>query len=121
MRKITIKLMILSIILLVSISGTVLGYANYTTNGTVNNTVEATVNVTEAPTDTNTADATVNGTEAEGTATSTPEEVVATAESTYPQETSVPEEPVATPKSPGFGSVISVVVLLLAMYVGKRK
>lgn len=121
MRKITIKLMVLSIILLVSISSTVLGYTNYTTNGTVNNTVEATVNVTGASTDTNTADATVNGTEAEGAATSTPEEVVATTESTYPHGTSIPEKPVATPKSPGFGSVVSVVVLLLAMYVCKRK
>jgi uncharacterized membrane protein YpjA len=55
MRNAAIKLMILYIILLVSVSGTILGYANYATNGTANNTVKVTVNVTGAPTVTDTA------------------------------------------------------------------
>jgi hypothetical protein len=121
MRNTSIKLVILSIILLVSASGTVLGYANYTTNGTANSTVKTTVNVTGAPTVTNTANATVTATVVKGTTVSTPEKVVTTAESTYPQDTSVPKTPVPTPKSPGFGSVVSICVLLLAMYMGKRK
>lgn len=111
------SLMVLSIILLVSISGTVLGYANDTTNDTANNTI----NVTGAPNVTNTANVAVTETEVQGTVVSTTEDETPEVEATYSRETNVPEEPVQTPKSPGFGSAISIVVLLLAMYIGKRK
>lgn len=117
------KLIVLSIVLLVSISGTVLGYANYTTNDDENGTI----NVTGKSTDTNTVNTTATDTDVQETVVSTPEEVAGiaestpeTAESTYQRETTVPEKPVQTPKSPGFGSVVSVVALLLAIYIGRK-
>lgn len=61
MGKTAIRLTMLSIILLLSISGAVLGHSNYATNGTT------------------------------------------------------------ASKSPGFGSAISIVLLLLAIYIGKRR
>lgn len=122
MRNTTIKLMVLSLILLVSMSSTVLGYGSYATNppnanGTPVNT--STIDVAGTPTTANTANVAVTETEVQETVVATPE-VVVTIEST-PKETSVPIEPVQTPKSPGFGSVVSVVVLLSAMYIAKRK
>jgi cell division septation protein DedD len=123
MRNTAIKLMVLSLILLVSMSSTVLGYGSYATNppdanGTPVN--GGTIDVTGTPTIANAANVAVTETGIQETIVATPE-VVVTTEST-PEETSAPIEPVKTPpKSPGFGSVLSVVGLLSAMYIAKRR
>jgi hypothetical protein len=147
MKKAAIKLTILSIMLLVSISGIVLGatYGNTnvpnentsdTTNVTggqnVSDVVVDTSNVTDQSatdnvtdqstadnvTDQSTAD-NVTATEPGVTMEPTPGIIVDTVAPTAPQDT-VPL-PVNTPKSPGFESVGAVALLLLAMYVSKRK
>lgn len=120
MKKTAIKLTILSIILLVSISSTALGYASYATNPPNDTSVPniGTVDVTEVPTG---ANVTVTENTVQETPASIQGEVVVTVEPISSQETSVPNIPVTTPKSPGFGSVVSVVTLLSAMYIVRRR
>jgi hypothetical protein len=143
MKKTAIKLTILSIIFLVSTSGIVLGTvynntnmsnensASYTSNITgeqntsdvVNDTSNVTgeqsisdvVNDTSNVTGEQSAADNVNVTSTES-GTSTTGDIVDT---TTPQET-VPL-PTKAPKSPGFESIGAVALLLLAMYVSKRK
>jgi hypothetical protein len=121
MRKAVIKLTILTIILLVSIGSTVLGNPSYATNSATNSAI----NVIGESTVTNTANVAVANvavveTEVQTTHISTPKEVAVTG-STSPQATSVQKEPAQTSKSPGLGFVVSVVVFLSAIYIGKRK
>lgn len=129
MKKTAIKLAILSIVLLVSISGIALGAVNtdipnQNSTDVVNDTaINDTANVTEEQTVSGVTSDTENATEQnvtsiEATVDATPESIADTIPA--PQETSVPQ-PVQTPKSPGFESVGSAALLLLAMYVNKRR
>lgn len=98
MKKI-IKLGILSMILLVSMSGIVLGaIGNIAVVGTTGNVAITepadTTTITETPVD-----------------TSVPTD-------TYP---STPQIPATTPKSPGFEFVVSAIVLLSAIYIIRRR
>lgn len=137
MKKAAIKLTILSIILLVSISGIVLGAVydntnvstenstyvttnttNVTEQQTVSDVVSNTTNLTEEQSAADNANVTTTDSGIEETVEATPEGVADTIPA--PQETSVPQ-PVQTKKSPGFESVGAVALLLLAMYVSKRR
>ena len=89
---------------------------NVTTN-TTNVTTNTTI-VTEEQNAADNANVTTTETGIEETIEATPEGVADTIPA--PEETSVPL-PVQTPKSPGFESVGAVALLLLAMYVSKRK
>jgi hypothetical protein len=120
MKKSTMRLMILSLILLVSTSGIVLGVNNSTANDTGRQTIAHT-NVTGASTATNTAYPVTTVTEIKKMPVSTPEKVIVTDTPISPKDTSVPQKPVTTPKSPGLGPVVSIVVILSAMYISKRK
>lgn len=126
MKKTAIKLTVLSIILLVSISIVLGATYNTTYVPSVTSTPIVpvrinTTNVTGMSTVANTTNATVTETVVQDTTVPTPEKTVATVEQTYPTETSTPQKPIQTPKSPGFGSLLSVAVLLLTMYIVKRK
>lgn len=145
MRKTAIKLTILCMILLVSMSGIVLGAMNNATNmSNINDTsvdmntsdVTATPTVADtanmsttadnqgqgavAPTQEGVANPTVTDTTADNQGQGA---VVPTQEvPTSPQDTVVPTAPAQTPKSPGFGSVVAIAaVLLLAMYIKKSR
>ena len=156
MKKAAIKLTILSIMLLVSISGIVLGAtygdtnvpnentsdttnvtggqnvsgvvvetSNVTDQSTTDNVTDQSVtdNVTDQSTADNVTDQSIAGnvtaTES-GVTEPTPGIIVDTSTPTETPQDTVPL-PVNTPKSPGFESVGAVALLLLAMYVSKRK
>lgn len=139
MKNTVIKLTILSIILLVSISGTVLGYTNYATNGAANSTTSGVsngttggaangttngvANDTGVSTAINTSDAKVTSTVVQATVTYTQGKVATTTEQTeptYQKETGDQNKPVRTPKSPGLGPVVSIMILLGAVYISRR-
>jgi hypothetical protein len=137
MKKAAIRLAILSVILFVSTSGIVLGAVYDNTNVSTENSTTVTsntTNVTEQQTVSDVKSNTTNLTEEQSAAdnanvTATDSGIEETVEATpegiadtipAPEETSVPL-PVQTPKSPGFESVGAVALLLLAMYVSKRK
>jgi len=123
MKKTAIKLMILSTILLVSMSSIVLGeIGDVAATETIGD-----VNMTGGPTDTNTVDMTTVETPIEETPSETdiieetPSDTDIPEDTSSPSETSIPEEPVETPKSPGFGSMISAIVLLSVVYIIRRR
>lgn len=143
MTKTAIKLTILSIILLVSASSIVLGATYGATNmSDINSTNDMnasnsgvnisadmnTSNNTGMSTDANTANTTMTPSQGNVVDTSIPTvtsqgnvvdtSIPAPQGTTAPQETSAPPAP---PKSPGFGGIISVAVLLLAMYIYKKR
>ncbi len=144
MRKNLMKLVVLSVILLVSMSGIVLGALNNTTGAIGNNTNTTKVNITGASTGTTTVNVTktpivtaistpvnvtktptvtaistpVNQITITPSKTSVPEKAV---ETYPPSKTSTPVNPAGIPKSPGLGFVISVIVLISAVYMTRRR
>jgi len=125
MRKTAIKLTMLCMILLVSISGIVLGATNNVTvvssaNGTSvdMNTTDSAATPTVADTDTANVSATTDTEGGQAAIAPTQEGVV---NPVSPQDTVVPTASAQIPKSPGFGSVVAIAVLLFAMYISKRK
>jgi hypothetical protein len=127
MQKTVIRLVILFMIILVSTGGIVLGATKNAAdfaNGTDNAIGTYEPNTTGTyPVETHTI----------GNAAVTPEPIDADTDNaetmeTYipevtqsPRETSVQNIPVETPKSPGFGYVVSAIVLLSAVYITRRK
>ena len=124
MKKTTIRCLVLSMMMIVSMSSIVLGTTNNVSadNATIN-TSNTMGNTTVDVTSNDTSNATVSSTTTEipvGTAMQTPVSTATQIPVGTAMQTPV-STPIATPKSPGFESVLSAVAFVSTLYIFKKK